>query len=1050
MTQLSIVPAGAGAGKTYHIQKTLADWIQNGTVAPGRILAVTFTEAAASELRARVQAELMQRGRIADALAIDHAYVGTIHALGQRLLTEHAFAAGRAPTNRLLSEPERDLLIRMELGQCSGLKPLMENLARYGYRWDFNSRASAEDGFRADVLKTVNLIRGLGARGNEQDIVAPAVAALQDGYGICAPDGGALTVALRRAVRSLLTAFRNSLASSFSGNKQAVKDFANDHKNLREAAQENSLETDWVLWQKLRCLRKSKRGSPTPEGYDILAEAVMVAADELLCHPGPLEDACAHVSALVRGAQEVSEAYQVAKRKAGLIDYADMIVETEAMLRTQPDILTAVLGEVDCVIIDEFQDTNPVQFALLWQLAKNAKHALVVGDTKQSIMGFQGADARLSLALQDQHAQSISPLDKNYRSDPRIMGFVNTLGPVLFPQGYDPLEPDREETGLIALEAINLPGGRSDKTAKCVADRVNELLAGGTQVFDKVSKSLRPALVSDIAVLCHTGKKCAAVAGALVAHGIPVRLQQSGWLESLVMRVARAALAFVADPRDKHAALTWLTLGPPRMPLEDAMRNAVDGILNTHAALEKLTALHQIEYSRPAAEIVAEMLRATDLRGWAAGLATPAQALADLTRLEAEAQAFDGLAPELRSAAGFHGCGLQIFLGWIVAQTDKSWNKHPDPDGWSASGIEISTWHSAKGREWPITVVAGLDQKIAERPGTLSSEFSSFDDLDDVLARANIGYLPNFAAPEKQTVFAQAHQDQDEQEASRELYVALTRARDRLILVLPREKTSPREKAERMVDLLRDRGGLEAGDGVIEICGQSFPAKISEGVAELSETLSTKPATKYVRFGEAVQYDEAARTPWRESPSTLLSSQNQFPPAVRSVVLSEAIDTSGTTFASARERGTALHSAFRVLANRPDLSSLLGPATGLDAHALEKIATQSVALRDWLAEQGYDQLHFELPVQLIRPDGSQINAIIDCFAEGSDGFLIVDHKSGPCKDPEARFHEYLAQLNGYARLMAFVRPDKLVRGIAINWLDEGILSYCSVNAEEFA
>lgn len=162
MTALTLVPAGAGAGKTWRIQKQLGTWVEDGEVAPGRILAVTFTEAAAAELRGRVRSELMARGRISDALEIDRAYMGTIHALGQRLLTEHAFASGRSPESRLLSEPERDLLIRMEMDRSEALAPLMQDLARYGYAWNFLTDASAEDAFRADVLKTVDLIRGLG------------------------------------------------------------------------------------------------------------------------------------------------------------------------------------------------------------------------------------------------------------------------------------------------------------------------------------------------------------------------------------------------------------------------------------------------------------------------------------------------------------------------------------------------------------------------------------------------------------------------------------------------------------------------------------------------------------------------------------------------------------------------------------------------------------------------------------------------------------------------------------------------------------------------
>ncbi len=333
---------------------------------------------------------------------------------------------------------------------------------------------------------------------------------------------------------------------------------------------------------------------------------------------------------------------------------------------------------------------------------------------------------------------------------------------------------------------------------------------------------------------------------------------------------------------------------------------------------------------------------------------------------------------------------------------------------------------------------------------TLSAEFDKFDDLDNVLRHASLGYLPDFTAPEKQAVFAAAHQEQDEQEAARELYVALTRARDRLILVLPRERSKPREKAERMVDLLRDRGGLLTSEGLVEVCGQQFAATVSEGVADKPEVLSATTTAKHSRFGTPREADVSRRTPWRESPSTLEPAASPKPLAINTVALAKAIDTSSATFASAADRGTILHLAFRVLANRPELSQQLAAATGFGPHVLDAISEQAETLRNWLADEGYDQLHFELPLQEIRPDGSQINAIIDCLAEGPNGYVILDHKSGPCPDPEARFGGYVPQLQSYAQLLASTWPNKPVLGLAINWIDEGKLSFCPVEIKAIA
>lgn len=1037
MTQLSLKPAGAGAGKTYHIQKTLAQWVESGEVAPGRILAVTFTEAAAAEMRDRVRGELMARGRLDDALEIDRAYMGTIHALGQRLLTEHAFAAGRSPASRLLSEPERDLLIRQEMHRCAALEPLMADLARFGYAWDFATGTTAEDRFRADVLKTIDLIRGLGVRGQSPEILAPALEALTEGYGDVAQDGDALTKALRRAVCAPLDGFPDSLAPLFEG-KTSVRDtFAKDHQCLRKARRDGVLETDWALWQKLRGLRQSKRGAPTPEGYDALSQAVIDAAEALPRHPGPLADARDHLSALVTGAQEVLAAYEQAKRRAGLIDYADMIAETEALLRSRPEILQAVLGEIDCVVIDEFQDTNPVQFALLWRLARGAKQALIVGDTKQSIMGFQGADPRLSEALQAAHPEAVSPLDCNWRSEARIMEMVNALGSTLF-DSYDPLTPQRAATGETALEVLELPGGRKDTTAECIANHVADILDAGTRVYDKAQAQMRPARPSDVAVLTYTHTKASAAAAALEAHGLPVRIRQDGWLTSPAMRAARAAMAYTADPDDLNAALTWLTLGPAHVPLEDALRSAVDGVAAMHGSLAPLRALNDGIATRPVADTLADVLRAGGLRDWAAGLAQPAQALADLARLEAEAQEFDDMAQDLRAAAGFHGAGVQVFLGWIASQSAKDWDRHPDPDGWSASGIEVCTWHAAKGREWPITVVAGLDQKIAERPGTLRAEFDGFDDLGNVLDHAGLGYLPDFAAPESQEPFTEARRPEDERDAARKLYVALTRARDRLVLVMPRERSKPRDNADRMVDLLRDRAGFGTSENTLTVAGKVFAARVVEGIPDEPAALDAAAPETHPRFGLARRLPEARRTPWRRSPSTLVAAEVMPSSPLKTLHLAQGVAETRT--GSATERGTAWHLAFRALAQRPDLTDRIAGATGLSDPAIAQIGAQVRALTAWLAEQGYDRLHFELPLQDIAADGSETNAIIDCLAEGPGGLLIVDHKSGPCPDPAARFAGYQPQLNAYAEMVRRNWPGKPVDGTAILWMSEGTLS----------
>jgi ATP-dependent exoDNAse (exonuclease V) beta subunit len=667
---------------------------------------------------------------------------------------------------------------------------------------------------------------------------------------------------------------------------------------------------------------------------------------------------------------------------------------------------------------------------------------LLVGDVKQSIMGFQGADPRLSVALATANPDATYPLDQNWRSTPAVMKFVNALGRGLFGAGYTELAPTRDAVDGPAMELLVATKGRAvrngSRPPEHVAERIARILVDGETVTDRRTGAVREALPSDIALLVCRHTTAARYAEELRARGVPVRIAEDGWASSPSVQAARAALAYAANPADVHSALLLRTLGPDPLPLQQALSLQIDGQLVNDPMLMRLAALSDALLRLPVSEALNLVLQASGLRDWADGLPDAAQDRADLLRLEAEAEAFAAAHRDLRAASGFHGDTPKVFLGWLDARAaERDFDRRPDPSTEVAEAVEIVTWHSSKGREWPITVVAEFDYDIEERPGTTSTRFEALGRIDDmaaVLASARLIHTPTLVAPEAQRRFVEKRREDFEANARNLLYVALTRARDRLILEWPaflKERDEEAPGASCLFNVFDDTCHPVFGGNVIRLGGIDCDATIhtlpdQAGLTMVSLGNVEQPA----RFGSVYPMPQIAQTPWRLNPSQLVADVP--PPATRGISLGAAWSVGPSSAA----RGTALHLAMRTCLTRPDLAPALAAATGLDNETLRQVAERARSLKDWLSAQGYSELHCETPVMGTTKAGGEISGTIDLLACGPSGCVLIDHKTG---GPGDGFGTYWPQLSAYDNLVSTLMPEKPVRGLGIFWIDHGRL-----------
>jgi len=354
-----LLAAGAGSGKTSVLVERFVRAVREDGVAPGRILAITFTERAAGELRERVRARFVALGEREAARDTEAAFVSTFHGFCARLLRVHPLAAGLDPDFQILDE---GLAARLR-GQAwtAALRGFLE-----GERGDAVDLVAAwgADRVRAMVAGTYAELRSRGER-------LPKLPAL---------------------------VFQPTLPSP------ALQPTAPEPERSEQSA-----------------------GARDPEEVDAQGARACALLGELL--------------------ELFGREYELLKGRRGAVDFDDLELGAGALLAEHENVRGAWAERFELMMVDEFQDTNPRQLAILRALERG--NLFTVGDELQSIYGFRHADVTLFRARRDElaeHGASLS-LTRNFRGRRPLLDVVNTVFGERFGDGYTPLEAGRLDEG---------------------------------------------------------------------------------------------------------------------------------------------------------------------------------------------------------------------------------------------------------------------------------------------------------------------------------------------------------------------------------------------------------------------------------------------------------------------------------------------------------------------------------------------------------------------------------------------------------------------------
>jgi ATP-dependent helicase/nuclease subunit A len=809
-----VLSSGAGCGKTTVLTERFLSHLKSDGVAVGQIVAITFTDRAAREMRGRIRKAVTEapkdeasRNEWAKHLRdLESASIQTIHSFCGDLLRQFAVPAGLDPHFEVLEEVLADNL------RADALRDTLQDLLT-------TETPAGQDLCELVVLYGCNaVVEAVRSLLKERDTAAWKSWLIQTPADIArqwsGPKRDALLpvwieylLAAAPKIVHLINLFRNTncVGPLMRANLDKVLD------GLPKLAQSKDLAAAVEeLCEAAKVSKEKGEAWPDAETYESIKTAMTEFRKDLpeklalwMEEPDGVDAAAINGQRFVRVALTVVEAYQARKARVGAVDFQDLLVMARDLLRDRQDVREALQRRFRFLLLDEMQDTDPVQMELVENLCGiGMAHdkLFAVGDAKQSIYRFRGAEValfeRLRAAVRQEGRLALT---RNYRSQPGILNFVNALCSLRLPD-YEPLVSHHEAVGSgpwveflwsIPAEGVDDESAANVRAreADAIARHINELIASSAGRIREDKGVPRGVTPGDVVLLFRSMSNVSLYEAALRKHGLDYYLvggraffaQQEVYdLLNLLRTLENPddSLALAGTLRSPFAcladdSLVLLAMHPEGLwaGLYDSERGAIladDQQPRVRRIGELLNKWRGLKDRLPIARLIGVVFADT---GYDAAMQFEFlgdRKLANLWKLVDMARSFDN--------SGVFGLADFIArLGDLVTNQPREEQAATQPE--NANVVRIMSIHQAKGLEFPVVFVPDLAARgLGGRVGS-----ARWDRDLGCLAR------PPDEDPPLFTDFAhqlglKAEAVADWQEDLRVLYVACTRARDLLVL----------------------------------------------------------------------------------------------------------------------------------------------------------------------------------------------------------------------------------------------------------------------------
>ena len=806
MKNVKYINAGAGSGKTWTLSHRLSDALLGkdgkGRVDPSQVILTTFTRAAASEFREKARAVLLEAGKPDVAAALEGAAIGTVHSVCEQFVKKYWYKLGLSPVMGILQEEDKNIYVDQSV--ASILRGREDDIVLFNdFRRDFNIVKSEDfitlpnpDWWKDSLKEIISMMSYYGIRDLKEsaDRSCSEVDALFDGPEL---DTKELDLFLGK-YEAYIAGINTDKARTAGKKVKAIRDSLQTLPSLVSLLKIVGLEE--FVGGANRGVTSFLRMYPEVD-FDVLAHDVQ---SKLVSRTIGYR-----IKVVIRKlfglAEEWQEAYRKFKESRHVLDFDDLERNFLRMLKEDgfEDVRQEIKDTYRLLMVDEFQDSNPVQIAIFDVLsdliAGGGGSTTCVGDPKQSIYAFRGSDMDL---VKRETAKFLrdKTLDKSFRSRPRLVElsnkvFLQAFQGVLDQKDIELPEKDRDASELDGKEPI-LHWDASN-VSQDLAAKVSEILyANPWMVCKKKSKDetvCEEIQISPkhIAVLCRYGYEVKEIVAAFREAGIPVSTSNMDMINWAECQLLLSLLRWINNPSDDGAkADIWHLMED--IPSEDILLDRQQYLvlpestrgwwLSNKDLFKKLDSLRKRVRTLPVSMIISTLVLELDLMRLCQKWGHPVARCKNLGLMQKIAAQYEDHCVQMNLASSIPG-----FISYVHSMPDELKNEDTSSDT-----VKVITYHKSKGLEWPVVILGSLSREVDEDGRLAVRTYQGVVNCKNPAGQDYIFFLPPLQGSSKtlpqpvqdkvlKSVLYQDVKQRYLMEETRLLYVGLTRARDYVV-----------------------------------------------------------------------------------------------------------------------------------------------------------------------------------------------------------------------------------------------------------------------------